>query len=258
MKRRQEKTMSKKKNTKTPWTEARVYKMLTGLFLPPAFVLFPQVRNQTGYAKRDRTADAVGASVWPSRGLYLFGVEIKVSYSDFRREIERPKKSAAIQQYCKYWYIAAPEGVVPVGEVPETWGLIECKRSAKVVRKAPELDAQPPAVEFVTSVMRSVAACTVPTEQVQPQIEAARKEAKKRWSEIQSSDLAELRFQVNEFQKASGVKVDMPWRAGDIGKAVKCVLEYGGQNITGQMKNLRRTAEQIVKNIDRALQGEQE
>ena len=245
-----------KKSTKRRWTEAGVFDMLTRLFPPPAFVLLPQVRNQTGMAKRDRTADAVGASVWPSRGLYLFGVEIKVSYSDFRREIEQPKKSSAIQQFCKYWYIAAPEGVVPEGEVPETWGLIECKRSAKVVRAAPELDAKPPALEFITSVMRALAACSVPTKQVQPQIEAARKEAERRWSEIQPQALTRLQLAVANFEEASGVKLGTPWEAVNIGEAVKLVLASKTLNVTRQMENLRQTAARIVTNIDQAMQGE--
>ncbi len=244
------------KSTKRLWTEAGVFDMLTRLFPPPAYVLLPQVRNQTGYAKRDRTADAIGASVWPSRGLYLFGVEIKVSYSDFRREIERPAKSAAIQQFCNYWYIAAPEGVVPEGEVPETWGLIECKRSAKIVRAAPQLEAQPPAVEFITSVMRAVAACSVPTDQVQPQIEAARKELKKEWDGRQSWELTDLKLAVENFQEASGVELRSAWEAGDIGEAVKLVLASKTLNVVERMKRLRASTVRLLEDIDQAIEGE--
>ncbi len=246
--------MSKTKST--PWTEGRIYHLLASLFPPPAFVLLPQVRNQTGYAKRDRTADAVGASVWPSRGLYLFGVEIKTSYSDFRREIEKPDKSLAIQQFCKYWYIAAPGGVVPEGEVPETWGLIECKRSAKIIRKAPELTAKPPAVEFICSVMRSLAACSVPTEQVQPQIEAARTAAGERVSRDQREAFLQIKHMVENFEEASGVKLGQSWRAGDIGEAVKLVLAGKHLNVNRQMDDLRQTAARIVAIIDKATQGD--
>src|SRR5262245_2299599 len=90
-------------------------------FAPPACVMLREVRNGTGYAKQVRTADAVVVSVWPSRGVWLGGIEVKVSRSDWLRELKDPTKAAEIQKYCNYWWLASPEGVCEPGELPENW-----------------------------------------------------------------------------------------------------------------------------------------
>jgi hypothetical protein len=118
-----------------------------------------EVRNGTGYVRTLRSADALVCSCWPSRGLWLAGVEIKVSRSDWLREIKDPAKSSEIQRWCHYWWIAAPAGLVHDGELPKTWGLLEHasgKLSVKV--QAPKLEAEPPSMTFLASVLRSTQA----------------------------------------------------------------------------------------------------
>ena len=46
------------------------------------------------------SGDAVIMSLWPSRGLELHGVEIKVSRADWKREAADPAKAEAIAAYC--------------------------------------------------------------------------------------------------------------------------------------------------------------
>ena len=59
--------------------------------------------------------------MWPSRGLYIAGVEIKVSRADWLKERKDPGKSVSIQRFCKYWYVAAPAGIVPVADDEDDW-----------------------------------------------------------------------------------------------------------------------------------------
>ena len=101
-------------------------------------------------------ADALVISLWPSRGIWFAGVEVKVSRQDWLRELDQPTKAAEIQRYCNYWWVAAPEGIVDAGEVPETWGLycVSGKR-AKIVKPAPPLSPEPLSIAFVASVMRN-------------------------------------------------------------------------------------------------------
>ena len=82
------------------WTEGRVFGLLKGPFPDGAFLRLPQVRNGTGFQRSTRTADALIVSCWPSRGLWFAGVEIKVSLSDWKRELCKPEKSASIQKWC--------------------------------------------------------------------------------------------------------------------------------------------------------------
>ena len=121
------------------WSEFAICKRLRGPFPAPAFIVLPQVRNGTGFQRKTvRTADALIVSTWPGRGLWVGGVEIKVVLHDWKREIADPAKSE-MQQWCKNWWIAAPKGLIPQAELPETWGLIECTETKAF------LDGQGPA-----------------------------------------------------------------------------------------------------------------
>lgn len=84
-----------------------------------------------------RRADAVAMNMWPSRGLALHGFEIKVSRSDFLREIKTPEKAETLYEYCDYWWMVVPEGLVKPEEVPEIWGLKYAgEKGLKTVRQA--------------------------------------------------------------------------------------------------------------------------
>ena len=127
----------------------------SGPYREPAHNWLYEVGNATGF-RCNRHADALVISVWPSRGLWIAGVEAKVSRSDWKKELDDPRKADAIQRYCDYWWVAAPEGVIELSEVPENWGLyvIDGKR-AKVAKQAPKLDPEPMSLTFVTSVLRN-------------------------------------------------------------------------------------------------------
>jgi hypothetical protein len=83
-----------------------------------------QVRNAAGF-DASRTLDALAMHLWPSRGLVLHAFEIKVSRSDFLREIKDPAKAEDACRLVEFFWIVAPKGVVRQGELPPTWGLIE-------------------------------------------------------------------------------------------------------------------------------------
>ena len=117
--------------------------LLRQRFAAPAFAFLTGVANGTG-GVRVRTADAIAMSVWPSRGLRLHGFEVKVSRSDWKRELENPAKAESVCTFCDHWWIAAPDGVVERSELPPTWGLLEAdKKKLKTTVQAPELIATP-------------------------------------------------------------------------------------------------------------------
>ncbi len=129
-----------------------------------AFAMLEEVRNTTGYANNLQSADAIVCSCWPSRGLWLAGIEIKVSRGDWQKELKHPKKSAEIQRWCDYWWVAAPAGLVLTAELPVTWGLIEydpaSRRKDKLAIRvaAPKLDPEPFSLTFVASILRNAGA----------------------------------------------------------------------------------------------------
>lgn len=50
------------------------------------------VRNAAGF-DANRTFDAVAVNLWPSRGLSIHVYEVKVSRSDWKRELAKPAKA---------------------------------------------------------------------------------------------------------------------------------------------------------------------
>lgn len=82
------------------------------------------VRNNAGF-DATRTFDGVAMSLWPSRGLRIEIFEIKVSRSDWQRELSKPAKAEDACRIADRFWIVAPRGCVQPGELPPTWGLIE-------------------------------------------------------------------------------------------------------------------------------------
>jgi len=217
---------------KKTWTESDVYAMLEKTFPGPAYAMLSQVRNGTGFERRkNRTADAVAISCYPSRGLYMAGIEIKVSRPDWMKELADPTKADAIQKYCKYWYVAAPKGLIDVGEVPETWGLIECSSTARIVKPAPMLEPEPPDMLLVCSILRNAATSMVPAERLQKRIQNDR--------EMSNRDIEDLRERIAKFEISTGVKIDDAWESRPIGDAAKDEVYMSGETRAISLRRVR-------------------
>lgn len=238
------------------WTANAVWKLLQKRYPAPAFALLPQVRNGTGFRrKRTRTADAIAASLFPSRGLHLTGFEVKVSRSDWLKELADPAKADSIAQYCRYWYVVAPTGVIDLGEVPETWGYLECKTLATMreAKPAPKMDETPVDMLFVGAVLRKVHEVTVPFEEVRDKINDAVSTAQERERDNLTHKIERLEKMVRDFTEASGVTLN-EWSGGHIGEAVKFVMESGVDGVEKRIRYLRTTASEILRDIDRRLE----
>jgi hypothetical protein len=122
----------------------------------PAHAWLFEVRNGTGYGRQPRYADALVVSVYPSRGIWLAGIEVKVFRNDWLRELDDPKKSSDIQRFCDFWWVAAAKGVVEAAEVPQTWGHYELNgKKVRVAKQAPKLEPEAYTREFLASVLRN-------------------------------------------------------------------------------------------------------
>jgi len=124
----------------------------------PRWAFVTHVRDRAGF-DATRTLDAVAMDTWPSSGCALHGFEVKVSRSDWLRELSQPGKAAAFVRFMDYFWIAAPSGVVRGGELPEGWGLLEARdgRGLRVSVKAARLLPEPVDRSFMACLMR--AAC---------------------------------------------------------------------------------------------------
>lgn len=88
------------------------------------YAFLTHVRNDGGFSAT-RTFDGVAVSLWPSRGYAIDVFEVKVSRSDWMRELKDPAKSEAAWEIGDRFWICATAGVVDPAELPHGWGLIE-------------------------------------------------------------------------------------------------------------------------------------
>lgn len=143
-------------------------------FNPREYVVLPQVRNRAGF-DATRTADALVMSTWPSRGLSLYGIEIKVSRGDWLREQKKPDKSDEVAAYCDHWVLAVgDDSIVKDGEVPTAWGLlVPGKKPGTLKMKQPpqKLDAKPMSRSFLAVILRKTLDVVVPLSTVDAEIE---------------------------------------------------------------------------------------
>lgn len=229
-----------------------VYQLLGKRFPEGPFCVIPQVRNTTGSARKIRTADAIVVSTWPSRGLWIGGVEIKVRLSDWRKEFETPDKAEPIQRYCHFWWVAAPKGLIPAGEVPTTWGLLEC--TPKQIRQEIDPECMEPAPidhGFLASILRSVSGQAAGMVQ-QAIREKAEELAKQKgvWELRRlETELDRLRGRIKTFEDRSGLQIDN-WDVGNIADAVAFVKESGVLHAKAKARVLRRAAAEIIEKID--------
>jgi len=114
-----------------------------------------EVAQATGFNAR-RHIDAIGMDLWPSHGLGIYAIEIKVSRSDWRRELQQPEKAEELARFADYFVVAAPKGIVPQSELPAAWGLYEMHDDGKLViaRHAAITKAEPVTREFMAAVLR--------------------------------------------------------------------------------------------------------
>lgn len=137
-------------------TSGQVRHALKSYYAQPEYGLVFEVAQGTGW-KANRHLDAMAMSLWPSRGLLLYGIEIKVDRGDWRREKRDPEKAEQLARFCHCFYIAAPAGVVPHSELPPNWGLLELQKNGQLrqVVAAVRLTPEPVDYHFLAAVFRA-------------------------------------------------------------------------------------------------------
>lgn len=189
-----------------------------------AFALIFQVPNGTG-SHKSRTADALVFGLWPSRGLDIEGVEIKVSRSDWRKEIEDPTKAATFSKHCHRWWIAAPPGVVESGELPPQWGLLELKRGVlRQTVEAPRTEPEPIPHRMWCAVMRSVQNNELAA--VNAERRALEQAAEAKALQKYEDRLTSLNSAIEEFKDVTGIDVRYSkYRLDELKRALEFIAE---------------------------------
>jgi hypothetical protein len=232
--------------------------MLSKRYAPPEYGTFFEVTIG------NRRADMIALGIWQSRGYSVDGFEIKVRRQDWLKEKKNPEKAEHATSLCDAWWVVAPEGIVPVAELPEPWGLLVPKMVAgqpqlhtvkKAARKMPfDRQADLPRY-FVASMLRKVADTTIPRAEhrteinrlVEEGIEAKRGSDAYQLKRVQE-ELSNLRKKISEFETRSGVRLN-EWNAGDIGDAVAAVLSMRAYGLK-PLESLANLARSFVRDYE--------
>lgn len=93
---------------------------------------------------------------WPSKRLARIAFEIKVSRSDFLREMKAPQKQKFALAYSNQFYFVTPPNLVTRRDLRPEAGLIEVAADGTLreVLKAPWRESRPPSWTFMAAVMR--------------------------------------------------------------------------------------------------------
>lgn len=188
-----------------------VHDLLAKRYPSPEFALMFEVAPRTGGGSR--YADAVAVGLWQSRGHVVHGFEIKVSRSDWLRELKKPEKAEeSVFGYCDFWWIVAPADIINDGELPPTWGLLDVQAN-RLVQKvaAPRLTPKPITRPFFASLMRrGLEGLNATAERMQrQQIEAAHAQIDERVRTLvdqRTHRFESLAEKVKEFEKTTGLK----------------------------------------------------
>jgi hypothetical protein len=138
----------------------------------PSAVVVRHVKNAAGFAAT-RCLDAVAVSLYPGQGCPISGFEVKVSRSDWLRELRDPSKAEAFAEHLDFLWLVAPLNVVK-DDLPPRWGWLapvgdglRVQRQAEPLRPlvkwmgypagTPGVPVTPPAVDraFFVAMMRA-------------------------------------------------------------------------------------------------------
>lgn len=240
---------------------SRVMALLAARYCPPAYAFFQEVGDSVGFQCK-RHADAVALSLWPSRGLSIIGIEVKVARGDWLKELRDPEKAEAVMSYCDEWWIAAPDGVVDPAELPKTWGLMVAKDGAlKTHVVAPRLTPKPLTREFMAAILRRSSENTVPKCSIDDKVSEAyerghddglKSAGTDRDWKLQEADRAVKRLK--EFEEKSGIKID-EYDAGHVGEKFalfQSIESYHG--ITKWLGDVAEQAQRFERNAREALE----
>ncbi len=135
---------------KSKITSCDIVKRLHERYDSPRYSAFTELRNSNTTNSR-RTIDFFAIGNW-SKTVDSVAVEVKISRSDFQRELDDPSKRELWEKEAMECWFAIPAGLIKPEEIPEGWGLLEvCGEGLRSKRKAPQRR-----VEQSKAVMRSM------------------------------------------------------------------------------------------------------
>lgn len=206
------------------------------------YALFFNVPDAVG-TNANRRADAIAIGCWRSVGHSIDGFELKVSRSDWLREVGQVRKADPFVERCdRWWLVTSSPDIAKLEEIPACWGWMALtKGGLRVQRPATKLPGDPKYIDrlFAIGILRKMQEDMTRAPEVRQIIEAAQAkreeeiEQRVKWrTEHNNRRREELEHKIAKFEEQSGLKID-DWRLGNVAKLAKAIdemTEYGGEH----------------------------
>lgn len=240
-----------------------IWSILRSRYPENQYALMKEVSDAAGF-NRSNSADYIAVSLWPSRGLGIYGIELKSFRSDWLNELKKPAKAENIFQYCDYFYLlTSDETIAKLEEIPPTWGWLCIKGSRIFTKKeAPKLNPKPVSKNFIAAMLKR--ACDrsqfVHKDSIQDEIKRSYEQGKnenERNYNYLKKEIQELKLAISEFETASGIQF-RGYRtiehAKEIGSAVKFINDGGAKLIHDQLITLEKNSKDIYERISQEIE----
>lgn len=232
------------------------------------YVLMAEARRGAGFTGNAGRCDLLAIGTWESRGLQLVGHEIKVSRSDWVKELKAPSKADWIWRHCHQWFLAvsSPHAkIVQPGELPAAWGLMEIDPAGrvKIIEKAP-VNREPIPVAWPMVVGWLAQLDRGAKRDIKRQIEAARNEGRALGrGEAEASqtghrlidDAKGVLASAAAFKEATGIDMreHHTWRRDQVAQLVKLTQWNGVGPIMDHVERIAREAKTLQAHAERLL-----
>lgn len=217
-----------------------------------------------------RRCDAIAVGLWGSTGRLVHGFEIKISRSDWLRELKQVDKADPFIERCdRWWLVTADDKLAKLDEIPALWGWMTYTKSGlRIQKKAAELPQPEHTMHklFALGLLRAAyersAGDIMQNPLVVREIELIR-EGHRRYvdDEIKRGlmsthrDLAEYKTQAEKFEAASGMKLT-DWKLGNVGKLAHAIADLhrsGYDSMRHSLENQARKLRECSEHIEGAL-----
>ena len=208
-----------------------------------------------------RRCDLIAMGVWRSTNDQIIGHEVKVSRSDWVRELQQPENSDAFIPYCHRWYIVAASGIVKPGELRGSWGLIEAAKNGRSIRIRKQADLNSnvkPLTRRMTSTWMRRVSQGASEDLIRSRVKAALEERKA----VESINVSrnhdryeQLLERVDKFEKASGISLSREWQLGKIAEAIRVMGTMDPEKLRGQLESHRNRYRDCCDTIDGVIES---
>lgn len=235
-------------------TAAEVREALEKHWKPAEYLVLHECAQDA--MRQGRKIDTLVVSLWKSRGYELDAIEIKVSVSDWMKEVNSPEKADWWWHHSHRFWVAVPEKIAArVQEtLPTGWGLLSVTdKGVKGVVKPTKHAATPLPWEAIVGIMRGAsgagANALVREHEKGRQIGIEQAQRTAAMESPARGDEA-LRARVAHFEEITGLTLgDHHWQTARLGDLVRLATVW--ENDPGRaVTNMRNAAKQLQGHVD--------